>query len=531
MNKITVFNSRIEISDYTLGDCTVLEKTFSIYDRFYFKSYFKGIVYDEANKKMIVPRGIDIYWLERITGLEAKVDYSCDKYRRFDNQVMLKYLPRDDIQKTTLRFMTGNGEYKSNKHKSMLSVNLNTGAGKSYCSIATIAYFNMNAIIITDQREWLQQWKKYILEYTDIEPNEVYFINGSASIKRLYKRDISKYKIFLVPHATLNSYATSNGWESIGDLFKYLGIGIKIYDEAQYNFDNMYCIDYYTNSYLTYYVTATLGRSNKEENTIYQYYFKNVPSIKLFDEENDPHTKYLAFKFNSHPTAQQVSYCKNNYGLDRNKYIVYLTEQENFYYILHIILNIAKKTYGKFLLYIGVNEAILRVKEWIEYYYPEFINNVGIFTSIVTENKKEQLEKKIILSTTKSCGAAVDIKHLKVTVNLDEPFASEILAIQTLGRTRDEGTFYIDIVDEGFAQTKRFYNNKKHVFDKYASDCKEVKMTDCILEEKVYDILDKRSKMISPIEFYDETHRPKAIELIGDTGFKAIRLDSENVRE
>ena len=51
-----------------------------------------------------------------------------------------------------------------------------------------------------------------------------------------------------------------------------------------------------------------------------------------------------------------------------------------------------------------------------------------------------ELDKRIILSTVKSCGAAVDIKGLKLTILLAEPFKSEVQTIQTFGRTRDKDT-------------------------------------------------------------------------------------------
>ena len=90
-------------------------------------------------------------------------------------------------------------------------------------------------------------------------------------------------------------------------------------------------IDFYTNTFRTYYLTATPKRSKNEEDIIYQYYFKNIPKIDLFDEEQDPHTHYRSIVFTSEPTPSEVSACKNKYGLDRNTYTNYLTNKENYY--------------------------------------------------------------------------------------------------------------------------------------------------------------------------------------------------------
>ena len=102
-------------------------------------------------------------------------------------------------------------------------------------------------------------------------------------------------------------------------------------------------------------------------------------------------------------------------------------------------------------------------------------NNIGIYTSIEKNKfiKEQQLDKMIILSTTKSCGAAIDIKGLKMTVVLAEPFKSKVLARQSLGRTRDSDTTYMEFVDIGFDACKGCYESKKSIFEKYATSVEE----------------------------------------------------------
>lgn len=502
MSKIVLRQTHIEINDYDLGDSPRLENTFSIYDRVTHVSYLKGIDYAEQERKMLIPRGVDIYWVENLFNTRAVVDNKYDEYDIID-PVSIKVLPRDDIQKEALRFILGLNEYSSLKNSNQKCLNLNTGKGKSYVSIYSCAYNRTRFIIITKSVGWLEQWRDYILEYTDIKANEIYFISGSSSINRLLSRDISKYKVFLVTHSTVKSYGDNNGWDNITKLFKYLRVGMKIIDESHLNFDNVCKLDYYTNTYMTLYVTATPARSNEEENTIYNYYFKNVPSINLFDEENDPRTKYQSFRYNTHPTPQDITNCKNQYGLDRNKYVSYVIDKENFHYMLFILMDMIKKIHGKVLIYIGLNEAILYIYEWIQINFPEMVSLVGIYSSIIKENKQEQLNKKIILSTTKSCGAAVDISDLKWTIVLAEPFKSEVLARQSLGRTRNRNTIYTEIVDDGFYYTKKYYYDKKPIFEKYATECTEVKISDNELRDKALAIQEKHSKMTFPIRFDD----------------------------
>lgn len=498
MNKIVIKHTSIEINNYEIGD-SKLEGIFSIYDRITHSLYYKGIKYDSDTKKLTLPRGIDIPYLESMFSEKAIVDKNHDPFD-YTTPIKIKYLPRDDVQKEALRFMLGESvSYRRNKDYSQLSVNLNTGKGKTYCSIACASFMNIRSAIITSSINWLEQWRDCILEYTDTKEKEIYMISGSASIFRLLKKDMSQYKFILASHATLKSYAEKHGYDKLTELFRYMKIGIKFYDEAHLHFDNMCMIDFHTNTYKTYYVTATPKRSNEDEDRIYQLYFKNVPGIDLFDEDNDPHTNYISIKYNSNPTPQEISMCKNQYGLDRNRYINHIVHKENFYKILTILLEIVLNSEGKTLMYIGTNEAIMVVMNWILVNYPELYNNIGVYTSAITVNKEDQLNKKLILSTTKSCGAAMDIKGLKNTIVLAEPFKSEVLARQTLGRTRANNTNYFEVVDTGFYYINKYYNYKKPIFEKYALSCGEINLKDKELNIRYMNIINKRLILYRPL--------------------------------
>ena len=502
MNKIVIRRSSIIINDYTWGDCKKIEDFFAIWDPVYHMNIYKAIEYREDIKQLRIPRGLDVAYLESLLDATATFDDSFDAYDKV-NDVMIKTLPRDDRQKEALCFMLGETvQYKQNKYRSQLSVNLPTGAGKTYCGVASSAYVSERSAILTSSIDWLNQWKKCILEYTDIKPREIYFISGTPSIISILNKDMSQYKMILISIATIKAYGEANGWDEVSKLFKYLKIGRKYYDECHLMFDAMCKIDFYTNTKQTYYISATPQRSNKDEDRIFQLYFKNVPSIDLFDEEEDPHTHYIGIKYSSDPGPQDISSCKNKYGLDRNKYVNYVVHQDNYFKIIDIVLDLALHKDGKTLIFIGTQVGIEATYEYIINTYRELYDCVGIFTSKTEGNKQLELEKKIILSTTKSCGAAVDIKGLKMTVVLAEPFASEVIAQQSLGRTRDDNTFYIEIVDTGFKKISQWYYDKKSVFQKYALDCSEIKLLKDNLDMSWNDVLEKRKLMTWGLYFY-----------------------------
>lgn len=500
-HKIVVRNTSIVINNYIMGDSPKLEYSFRVYQPMTHDYYYLGILYDEKKKRLFLPRGIDIYYIENIFGEKAYIDRFPNKYDKIE--VGLKTMPRSDKQVEALRFMIGTGEYTINKYASQIALNLNTGVGKTYCSVATFAYLGIKPIVITSRNSWLKQWKLRIMEYTDITASEIYYINGAPCIDMVLagkSNAVNNAKVFMINHSSITAYASDHGWEKITELFEKLKVGINIYDEAHMNFQNITMIDYYTNVYRSYYVTATLGKSDEEEDRIYQLYFKNVPKIELFDEETDTHTDYIALKFNSMPNPMDISECKNMYGLNRVRYIEYLLDRPNFYKMLKIVLKMLSKFEGKFLFYIGTNEGIMKVYNWLQNNYPEIANDIGIYTSIISpEEKEKQKNHRYILTTSKSAGAALDIKGLKATIILAEPFKSPIIARQILGRTRDSNTFCIELVDLGFVYTKRYYYAKLPVLNKYALSVKDHTFMQRELDERIRVIMEERGLLMIPL--------------------------------
>lgn len=488
MKTVFVSNTAYVITEYKLGDAPRLERYFTMYDAIVHERYHKAMYYDEENKCLYLPKGIDKYFIAKYIPDAVFRDIPTDGFKQ-TGEILLRYLPRDDIQKETLRFIIGRGEYYSNKNKSQFSVNLNTGAGKTYVTIASIAYWSARSIIIASTNGWIEQWRERFKEYTNVDDKEILSLTGAPAIHKVLKgiTNPNDYKMFLVTHASLNSFGKKFGWDKISELFKKLNVFLKVFDEAHLNFDNISNIDFVTNTAKTIYLTATPARSDEVENFIYRLYFKNIPKINLFNEDDDPRTRYTAIRFNSRPTPIDRSNCFNNiYGLNRMAYISYIVTKQEFYNVMYIVMEIIlNKINGKCLLYIGTNDAILKVKDWMENEYPEVKGEIGVYTSIIDENEKQEaLNKRIILSTTKSAGAAIDISHLKATFVIAEPFKSEVLARQTLGRTRDKDTDYFELVDDAFNPISRYYNSKKDIFRKYAVSCKEIKINYSVLEQE-----------------------------------------------
>jgi hypothetical protein len=106
-----------------------------------------------------------------------------------------------------------------------------------------------------------------------------------------------------------------------------------------------------------------------------------------------------------------------------------------------------------------------------DFKYRYYVNSIGIYTSI-NPNKQAALDKEIIFTTSKSAGEALDIHGLICAVNIADPTKSEPLVEQRFGRVRLNG-YYVDLIDEGFLNTIRFYHSNLKIYNRFATECKE----------------------------------------------------------
>lgn len=502
---IRVGPSRIIIENYDYDTCPNLYHSFSIWNMVYHKYELFAAYYDKDTKTIYLPRGIDLPLIIRWMGVDPQdVIYEpCDEYEFIDNKYHMITKPRDEIQEQAIRFMLGEGEYIDNKNFSEIGVNLFTGKGKSFCAIHTILTLKIKTIIITFSINILKQWKNYFLEYTNMEDRDIYLISGSTAIDMLLQNKSTRLKcpVYLVTHSTLRDYANIHGWDKIRELFQKLKIGLNMTDEAHLNFENICLINFFTNVFRTYFITASPARSSQDENKIYQLSMKNVPSIELFDEETDNHVNYLAIKWNSKPTVQQISNCRNQYGLDRNKYINYVVRQPEFYKMLHLIMKLVLKLNAKSLFYIDNNESLLVVYNWLCENYPEFTGNIGIYTTLIPSEYRatEKFDKQIILTTTKSGSTAEHIPGLKLVVVLAAPYKSAVTAMQALGRLRDPNTYFIELVDVAFRYIKKYYYYKLPTYNKYALSVSDMNLSGWELDNKYSEIMAKRDRVLKSV--------------------------------
>ncbi len=458
MKKIINYHSHLELNDYELGDCEELERRLSTYDKIYYRWIPKGFVYDNEKRTLLIPSGVSSNWISRLTGRELEVVYETDPYEKMS--VRLRTEPRSQLQKEAIAFLIGAGKFKNYSKYSQLLLNLDTGEGKTYTTIALLSFKGLKSIIILNSEKIKKQWSEKLKEYTDIDERSICEFNGSAKCLSIINnpKKYSKYKVFITTHDTIRSFGNSNGWENVHELFKSLQVGVKIYDEAHLEFLNIVKIDCYTNTKFTYYLTATFGRSDFSENFVYQNCFKAIPKYEQRERteyEGKKYINYLVYFYKSNPTIIQLSSIKNKYGFNRIAYSKYqLVDDELFFKNIGTLVSVTMKKSLKTLILMTTINGIEDLADYLVSLFPD--KSIGIYHSKVKDikYKEEALNGDIIISTVKSLGVGADIPGLKAVINT-ESFKSAIITEQVLGRLRkpsdDSICFYIEIVDKAFS--------------------------------------------------------------------------------
>jgi superfamily II DNA or RNA helicase len=475
---IELKHSSIVIHNYTIGDCSKLEKILSVWDQATYSVSWQNFWYDEDEEKLFLPRGFDVKYLQYLFQdkklfVNQKADDSKTAIFKCDVE------PRDKDQEKAIDFLLGDGEFKDTSDLSQRMLCLKTGGGKTYCTINALSHFRKRVMIIVDQDKIMQQWKNEFLKFTNLNEKEVYLISGSSTMHKIMNsRSDLPYKVYIASHRTLSAFA-GDDWSKVTDFFNKVKIGVKVFDEAHVEYRNIFMLDTFTNTQNTIYLTATPGRSNPLEDAVYKNSFKMVPQFGLSEKFEDPYHYLYYISYNSSPPSSVVAKCQTRRGFDANMFSDYTFNHryDDFIEMITKILDLVIGKGGKTAIILHKNEHIKRLAKTLNQIYPNL--DIGIFSSIVKKDEREkELDKDLILSTDKSLGKAVDVKGLQFLI-MTVPTSSKIVAEQTLGRLRKidkKKSFYFDITDVGFKSCVNQRRLRRQVLDQKAVKIKTLNM-------------------------------------------------------
>ena len=476
MATIDVFYTHIEVYPYKLGDVPRIEKIFSKYDTVTHK--YIPIGYYIENDILYLPRGANIVLLQKIFNTKANFALEPDNYYSFNGGRML-FEPRDKIQTEAVDFLTCKGKFAKGVYHSQFGLNLDTGDGKTYCMTNAIMQLKKKAIVITHKQKLKEQWIATACNMVDSSTFSICDITGSDIIDAIINGDMCA-DIYYVNHQTLSSYARLHGWPSIRSFFEIAGIGVKVVDEAHKFFENSLMIDFFSNTWRSYYLTATFTRSDPKETYIFKLAYSSIYRFgeETMDyEEKRKHIIFIVVYYHSKPTLEERSSINTNHGFSSYKFIDYALNEDtqSMMRVLDTILKRIENVEGKTLIISPKIESVEYIASEVRKLTKKSVGTVHSKNS--SEENHESFDCDIISSTIKSIGEGDDIKGLRVLINL-EPIGSKLLADQLRGRLREyskeDDTYMFYPVDTSIKECTDFL---KRVMPVMKRKCKEIIIT------------------------------------------------------
>lgn len=476
---IKVYRTHIEVHPYMQGECMQIEKMYSKYDEVTHK--YIRIAYFISDDTLYLPRGTNLSLLNQLFNATPILVNKSDPAYKLTQDIEMRYGPRDRIQSESIDFLTCKGNFTKGLQHSQFGLNLDTGAGKTFCMISGIVKLYLKAIIITHKTNLKEQWIKEFIDKSDISEDNIINIDGSSDMEDIMCGKKSA-DIYVVNHQTLTSYAKANSWEQLHAFFKKIGVGIKVIDEAHKYFQNSLMIDFFSDVKLSFYLTATFTRSDPKEIRIFQ---KAYASLYRFGEETlnyeevRKHIVLCVVMYRSQPDFSVVKKIVNGaYGFNSYRYIDYTLKQDTKHTMMKVIKKIIDRVEnieGKILITSPKIESVELIAKELKY---ETDKKIGVVCSKYSseENRDTIKNSDIISSTIKGLGEGDDIKGLRILINT-EPIGSKALVDQLRGRLREyskeEDTYMFYLVDTSIGYTYEMFKRVKSIFDK---KCKKIVM-------------------------------------------------------
>lgn len=400
------------------------------HDCIYISSGFLNII-DEAIRKLPKPTVISYQTPKKV-------------------EITMNREPRSKLQEDCIHKML-------NDNSNKLTIELKPGTGKTFIATYAASKIQMKPLVIAPTTLLKNQW---------VEEFEGCGIPREDIATRIW--DAPDKKLCVVTIASIE-LELGKDWEKLMKVINDSSFGIKIVDEAHLHLKGVLKLDAICNIKHNWYLSATLGRSDPDEDNIlnralldaerfvgnanYEEYQNEYVNIYLQDIYYNPSNKLCNehFKYGTKGLIKATYY---RMLLDYNRGVPFMNNIKRLIKIAY-----DTKTYdGKILVLVPLLDVIDRLKNELlnDSWYDKF-NIVTVDGSLPLAVKRKALEDgDLILTTTMSVGTGTDIKNLACVINFDQA-ASPIILEQVCGRLRDRGKecWFFDITDH-VKQAKSF---------------------------------------------------------------------------
>ena len=356
-----------------------------------------------------------------------------------------------------------------------------TGAGKTLCTLYSLAKLNKRAVVTllpreigtwVDEMSWMFENGKY----------EVRVIQGMKSFRKMVhaaQRGKLKDSVILMSSMTLQSYIKEfiqTGETSVGvqpwDLYDILGVDIRVTDEAHERLHFNFLHDMLTNVRRTVYLSATITSNQPFKNRLYETIFPledRVPGLTWkkyidvvgigYDLESRNDLRYKSRRGSySHDVFE-------NYILDRKG------RTKRYFELISRVVDVGfHQRYQdgmKMLIFCYKQKMCDVLAEYLRQRFPQYT-----CSAFNQQHEDEVLHNNdIVVTTLKSAGTGKDVKRL-TTVLMTVATDSREGNIQVLGRLRPidkwypgETPMFYYFVCKDVPQHIRYHNRKLEIFN------------------------------------------------------------------
>ena len=364
---------------------------------------------------------------------------------------------------------------------------------KTFCSGVGLCKFGTKTLIVVHRDSLRGQWLKSLRTMSGLTDEYVHIIDDTKELVDIANNNISlDYDVYILMHATFRAACKHIGsMANIGNITKNLGIGMKIIDEAHLEFRDTLFMDFCFNVKRNLYLTATGGRSTKDENSIFKHVFSKAtyykPSALLVTGVPKKWVNYVSVQVNTNVPKWLYTYriaggrgmTPASYG----KFVIAHDKKKTHFKCCKELLKIifTRDDKAKVLVFLPLIDLCTDAAYFFnkELNYDESFDydlNIKTINSKNTpsENKHNQ-SADVIVTTIASCGTGTDIPGITDIISCS-PFSSKITAEQTFGRIRYCGKIchYYDIYDISVLMDKIWAKSRRKTLAPKALNTKEM---------------------------------------------------------
>jgi hypothetical protein len=473
-HKVIFRHGHIAITDYKMGDNFEFEKKLSQWDEDNYKYNMIIGYYYKDKKELRLPRGFSPELIHRFFAATHKfeLDNKCWDYDRFDYK--LKHGPKSDIQIVALAHMIGAAPYEENKKYSSQLIYMDTGEGKSYSYIATLAYFGVKTVLSVHRGSIKDQWTEYFLKHCYISKDKIIHIDGSKGVEKLLHGDYDHCAVFIFITNTLENQLTQYGPKRIEQILKKTKAGLLGFDEIHKWFKFVMQISSISNIRKQYYLTATPNRSDGHEDALMKRAFSGTPKTYGLKTLEENHINVIVKYYSYTLSKGSIRYCAKRKGLNAMLYenMVFKYGADKLYKAMDFVftfvdhMNVNK---NKVLILTSTTAGVDTLYERYKELYPN--KNVTRNHGKLPKAERDKYKNgDIIIATEKSAGEAENIEGLQFMLNIVS-YSNKIGAKQYKGRLREipgDEVYYFEFVNNAFSRTKEQFQNREKELKKTA---------------------------------------------------------------